>query len=68
MPKEKFKEINTRDVKTRDITKYDFRNWAAECAKGAAPRRSIMRWTPLREIIAIGIEQGARFDNPATHV
>ncbi len=67
-PKEKFKEISSRDLKIRDISKDDCLSWAAECAKHYSPTTFNHALGTLREIIAIGIEQGARFDNPATHV
>ena len=67
-PKEKFKEINGRDLKIRDISKDDCRTWAAECAKGYSPTMFNHALGTLREIIDIGIEQGARFDNPASHI
>ena len=67
-PKEKFKEITSRDLKIRDLSRDDCRNWAAECAKGYSPTMFNHALGTLREIIGIGIEQGARFDNPATHV
>ena len=67
-PKEKFKQITCRDLKIRDITKDDCLSWAAESAKQYSPTTFNHALGTLREIIAIGIELGARFDNPATFV
>lgn len=67
-PKEKYKEIASRDLKIRDISKDDCLSWAAGCAKRYSPTTFNHALGTLREIIGIGIELGARFDNPATHV
>lgn len=64
--KEKFKGFNAKDVNIPEISKDYCRNWAAECAKGNRPTIFNHAMGTLRESIGIGIEQGARFDNPAS--
>ncbi|MEQ2008510.1 MAG: hypothetical protein ABMA26_17155 [Limisphaerales bacterium] len=67
-PKEKYKDIASRELRIRDLSKDDCLGWAAACAKHYSPTVFNHALGTLREIIAIGIEQGARLDNPASHV
>jgi len=52
----------------RRITKSDCLNWAAEFGKASCPTGFNNTVKVLRDVIAIGIESGARYDNPAKEI
>jgi integrase len=52
----------------RRITKPDCLNWAADFGKDSSPTAFNNTVKVLRDIIKIGIESGARYDNPADEV
>ncbi|MGO8930513.1 MAG: tyrosine-type recombinase/integrase [Limisphaerales bacterium] len=49
----------------RKITKADCMNWAASFGHGASPTAYNNTVKVLRDVLAIGMESGARYDNPA---
>ena len=67
-PTEKFGDITSRDVRIREISKDDCLVWAATCAKRYSATLFNHTLGTFRQIIDIGIEQGARFDNPSARV
>jgi integrase len=50
------------------ITKTDCLNWAADFGKEYSPSVFNNTVKILRDVIKIGIESGARYDNPALHI
>jgi integrase len=50
------------------ITKTDCLNWAADFGKKYSPSVFNNTVKILRDVIKIGIESGARYDNPALHI
>lgn len=52
----------------RKLTKTDCLNWAAVFGKNASPTAFNHTVKVLRDVIKIGIESGARYDNPAMEI
>jgi len=52
----------------RRITKSECLNWAADFGKDSSPTAFNNTVKVLRDVIAIGIECGARYDNPAKEI
>jgi len=58
--------LGTLDV--RKVTKTECLNWAAQFGEKAASSVFNNTAAVLRQILAIGVETGARYDNPARHI
>jgi len=59
-------QLNEQD--TRKITKSDCLTWAARFRGGASPSAYNHTISVLRHVIEIGVETGARYDNPARFI
>jgi integrase len=57
-----------RDLELRRITKSDCLNWAAQVGAKSSPTAFNHTISILRKIIEIGVEGGARYDNPARFI
>ncbi len=56
-------ELEKTDI--RKITKSDCMNWAASFGRGSSPTAYNNTAKVLRDVLTIGMESGARYDNPA---
>ena len=52
----------------RKVTKADCMNWAASFGHGASPTAYKNTVKVLRDVLTIGMESGARYDNPALSI
>jgi integrase len=59
-------DLEKTDV--RKITKADCMNWAASFGHGASPTAYNNTVKVLRDLLTIGMESGARYDNPALSI